>query len=333
VPAIGSIRLGDLRPGHVEKLIRDLQVAGRGIATIRRIHAVLRSALTAARRSRLVSYNAASDVALPGDRPAKVRPWEPAELGAFLDHAAGHRLGALFEVMAFTGMRRGEALALRWSDVDLQRGVIIVRTQLVEVGGRTVEGKPKTRSGEDRRIDIGERTIGALLAHRLTQDAERTGWGSGYTDHHRVFAREDGSDLSPGQVTKLFARLTATAGLRPVRLHDLRHGAASLMLAGGVDVAVVSKRMGHSSVRVTADIYSHLLQGVGRQAADAAEALVPARRAAIPRPPAPTSRPQTLGNGEAAPPTWDEVAAQMGAACRNRTDDLLITSEMLYRLS
>jgi integrase len=273
-PALGAVRLGDLRPGHVEKLLRDLRTAGRGPTTIRRIHATLRSALTFARRARLVPYNAATDVALPSASPAKVRPWEPAELAAFLDHTSEHRLGALFEVMAFTGLRRGEACALRWSDIDLEHGVIIVRSQLVEVGGRAVEGKPKTRSGEDRRVDIGQRTIGALMAHRLVQDAERATWGAGYRDDGRVFAREDGSDLVPSQVTKIFARLTGSAGLRPVRLHDLRHGAASLMLAGGADIAVVSKRMGHSSIRVTVDTYSHLLSGVGRQAADAAEALV-----------------------------------------------------------
>jgi integrase len=274
IPALGGIRLGELRPGHVEKLLRDLRAAGRGATTIRRIHATLRSALTSARRARLVPYNAATDVALPTVRPAKVRPWSPEELGAFLDHAASHRLGALFEVMAFTGLRRGEACALRWADIDLRAGVIVVRSQLVEVGGKAVEGKPKTRSGEDRRVDIGQRTIGALLAHRLVQDAERANWSEGYTDHGRVFAREDGSDLTPSQVTKVFTRLTTSARLRQVRLHDLRHGAASLMLAGGADIAVVSKRMGHSSIRVTADVYGHLLAGVGRKAADAAEALV-----------------------------------------------------------
>ena len=123
---------------------------------------------------------------------------------------------------AFTGLRRGEACALRWAGVDLERGVIVVRAQLVEVRGQVVEGKPKTRSGEDRRVDIGQRTIGALLAHHFAQDAERLQWGSGYTDNDRLFAREDGTNLSPGQVTKTFLRLSEAAGLRQVRLHDLR---------------------------------------------------------------------------------------------------------------
>ena len=144
----------------------------------------------------------------------------------------------------------------------------------MEVNGRTVEGKPKTRSGEDRRVDIGQRVIGALLAHKLRQDIERMEWGEAHADTGRVFAREDGTDVVPSGVTKLFTCLAAAAGLRPIRLHDLRHGVASLMLAGSVDVAVVSKRLGHSSIRITADTYGHLLPGVGRSAADVTEALV-----------------------------------------------------------
>ncbi len=334
-PALGHLRLGDLRPGHVERLLRDLRAAGRGTTTVRRIHATLRSALTSARRARLVAYNAAIDVALPTERPAKVRPWEPDELAGFLDHAAGHRLGALFEVLAFTGLRRGEACALRWDDVDLERGVITVRSQLVEVGGRAVEGKPKTRSGEDRRVDIGPRTIGALLAHQLHQQAERDAWGPAHRDSGRVFTREDGEDLTPSQVTKVFARLSSAAGLRPIRLHDLRHGAASLMLAGGADIAVVSKRLGHSSIRVTADTYHHLLEGAGRKAADAAEGLV-RPRAAGQEPAAPTSRPHGPKNEPARLPRRGN--AQVGVSTRRapegtRTPNLLIRSQMLYPLS
>jgi hypothetical protein len=141
-------------------------------------------------------------------------------------------------------------------------------------GGKTVEGKPKTRSGEDRRVDIGQRVVGALLAHRLAREVERAMWASGYTDGDRVFARGDGTDLSPQSVTKAFGRLLYGGGRRPIRLHDLRHGAASLMLAGGADIVLVSKRLGHSSIRITADTYSHLLEEAGRQAGDAAEGLV-----------------------------------------------------------
>lgn len=177
VPSLGLVRLGDLRPGHVERMLRDLANAGRGATTRRRIHAVLRSALSSAKRARLVTYNAASDVELPKLPRPKAHPWEPYELGTFLDHAAADRLGALFEVLAFTGLRRGEACALRWADVDPERGRLIVRSQLIQVDGKTIEVIPKTRSGDARRVDLGADTVAALMAHRLTQDLEHQQWG------------------------------------------------------------------------------------------------------------------------------------------------------------
>jgi len=220
-----------------------------------------------------------------------VRPWEPDELGAFLDHAAGHRFGTLFELVALAGLRRGEACGLRWDDVDLARGRLVVRQQVVQVYGDgrpcgmcgrehrgIVIGAPKTSSGEARRVDLGERGVGVLLAQRLAQDEERAAWWSAYVDHGLVFAREDGNPLAPEQVTKAFGELVRSAGVRPVRVHDLRHGRASLLLAAGVDLAVVSKMLGHSSITITADTYAHLLEGVARQAAEAADALVPRRR-------------------------------------------------------
>lgn len=139
-------------------------------------------------------------------------------------------------------------------------------------------GKPKTRGGE-RRIEIDPRVVEALTVHQLRQGIERDELGLAGAGL-RVFTREDGTELLPSTVTHLFLRLGREAGLRPVRLHDLRHGAASLMLAAGVDVAVVSKVLGHSSVAITADVYSHLLPGVGRAATAAAAALVRPRATA-----------------------------------------------------
>jgi integrase len=280
-PPLGHLRLGDLRSQHVERMLRAL-VEGNadrarplGPASVRRVHATLRSALSTAKRRRLISHNPAVDVELPKASRPKVRPWEPEELGAFLDHAAGDRLGPMFELIAMTGLRRGEACGLRWVDVDLERGCLWVRQQIVQLGHETVIGPPKTASGEDRRVDLDEQTMGTLLAHRLAQDAERAAWGEAWAGSGLVFTREDGSAWHPETVTKRFRDLTIEAGLRPVRLHDLRHGQASLMLAAGVPLAVVSKRLGHSSITITSDTYSHLLEGVGRQAAEAASGLVP----------------------------------------------------------
>jgi hypothetical protein len=118
-----------------------------------------------------------------------------------------------YEFLAFTGLRRGEACALRWSDVVLEDRVLNVRSSLVQVGPKWIEGKPKTASGE-RRVDLGERTVGPLLMVQLAQGEDRKRWGAAYRDNGRVFAREDGSDVSPEAVTKTFRRLATPSSWR-----------------------------------------------------------------------------------------------------------------------
>ncbi|WP_327168059.1 hypothetical protein [Streptomyces subrutilus] len=189
------IRLRDLRPSHVDKLLAEVNDGKRKTATVRRIHATLRSALTTAVKQQLITFNMAKNVELPTSQRPKVIPWEPAELGAFLDHIGTHRLGALFEVIAGTGLCRGEACGLRWDDVDFARRVIVVRQQIMQVSGlkkrdmppmacpycegghiRLMFSRPKTASGEDRIIDLDELTVGALLSHKLRQEDERRKW-------------------------------------------------------------------------------------------------------------------------------------------------------------
>ena len=247
-----------------------------GTATLHRVHSCLRAALNVAVRSRRLTFNPALGVQLPPERRASIAPWEPSELGTFLDHVQGHRLAALFEVLAFCGLRRGEALGLMWADIDFERGQLVVRRQLLNTwaDGAPVFGEPKTANGR-RIVELDSNTLGTLLAHRLQQDAERAVWDTAYEDHNLLFCQENGRALDPSRVTKIFGRLAASAGLRHIRLHDLRHGSASLMLAAGIPVEVVSKRLGHSSINLTMDTYSHLLEGVGRRAAEAAMGLVP----------------------------------------------------------
>ncbi|TFV86194.1 hypothetical protein E4P40_13245 [Blastococcus sp. CT_GayMR20] len=150
VPKLGHVRLGDLRPEHVEQFLTDLTAKGRGATVVRRVHATLRSALADAKRKRLVTTNAAIDVELPTVNRAVPAPWSADELADFLDHAAGHRLGAIFEVLAFTGLRRGEACGLRWSDIDLDRGIVTIREALVVLPGdvgATVDGREVAQGG------------------------------------------------------------------------------------------------------------------------------------------------------------------------------------------
>ena len=144
-------------------------------------------------------------------------------------------------------------------------------------------GVPKTASGE-RVVELDSRTLQTLIGHRVNQELEQAAWGPAYQDFDLIFTQENGRPLDPSRVTSLFTKLAAEAGLRRIRLHDLRHGSASLMLAAGIPVEVVSKRLGHSRVGVTIDVYSHMLEGTGRQAAERAMGLVPRAHSTTPEP-------------------------------------------------
>ena len=195
-PTLGSIRLRDLRPGHVADLLDAIR-AGSGTGghklsanTVTRVHTCLRSALSTAVKMRLVTFNAARDVELPKVARPRVKPWQPVELGAFLDAVQSDRLGALFEAVAASGMRRGEVCGLRWDDLDPQAGAITVKQQLTERSGddsicpycgKNHRGlgfaTPKTDSGDYRKIELDQVTAGVLLHHQVQQGLERTAWG------------------------------------------------------------------------------------------------------------------------------------------------------------
>lgn len=309
-PRLGRIRLRDLRVSQVQRAFAEIAGLKDGpqAGTIHRIRTTLRSALNAAKRRQLIGTNPAVDIELPAEKRPEVKPWSAKELGRFLDDVAAHRLAPLFEVAAATGMRRGEICGLRWEDIDLVDGVITVRQQITQnnVKNRPTPlcphcsavhkglefGPPKTKGGENRKVELDSGTIGVLLAHRFRQDEERNQWGTAYIEHGLVFAKEDGNPLVPGRVYEIFQEVGAQVRfdedcdkpdeqrrkLPPTRLHDLRHAAASLRLAAGVDIAIVSKTLGHSTTKLTQDTYSHLLPGVARGAAEKANALIPRTR-------------------------------------------------------
>lgn len=274
-PSIGSTKLAELRRFHVDQMVRSLIESGRGTTTIRRIHATLSSALTDAQRIDLVDMNVASKIALPSATRKKLEIWEPDQVRIFLDLVTEHRIGAAFELAVFTGMRRGELAGLRWADVNLSGREVIVRQQRVQVGKTVVEGAVKTDAGQDRRVSLGGEAVGALIAWKLRQDAERTAWGAAYVDSGYVFTRADGTPLRPAYLSRVFETLTEKTDLPPSKLHGLRHVHASLLLSAGIPTAVVSKRLGHATIAITSDLYSHLLVDANRAAADAAESMLP----------------------------------------------------------
>ena len=191
-------------------------------------------------------------------------------------------------------------------------------------------GPPKTASGDARRVDLSGQAMGALLTHKLAQDAARETLGLVYRDHDLVFAQPSGDPFNPERFTKRFTQLVAEAGLRRVRLHDLRHGRASLLLASGSDLTVVSKTMGHSSYSFTADTYAHLLAGAGKKAAEAADALVPRTLS--------DQSVTTSRSGAKLAPSEDDLEGRLTcedgcAPSGTRTPNPLIKSQLLCQLS
>ncbi|MGY1437168.1 site-specific integrase [Streptomyces reniochalinae] len=216
-----------------------------------------------------------------GEKPSPVMVWTPEHTGQFFDHVEGTRLKTMWRLIGFRGMRRGEAVAPRLVDHDYENASLTVATQLVQDGWEVLEGPPKTNSGI-RVIALDEETNEGLYARRHQREEERREWGSAWQETGRFFTEEDGSILHPGKVSDLFDRLVAEIGLPPVRLHDLRHGAATLMLAAGVDIKVVSETLGHSDTRITRDIYQAVLDDLARAAAEAVVQLVPRARRVAP---------------------------------------------------
>jgi len=214
----------------------------------------------------------------PSARPSPVMVWRPDQTARFLERAAGHRLYALYHLIAFAGLRRGEACGLEWADVDLDAEEITVRTQLLQLGWEVAEGTPKTE-GSDATIPIDAGTVAVLRRHRAQQNRERLEWGEAWRDTGKVFTREDGELLHPAYATEQFERLAFEADLPPVRLHDLRHGTATLALAAGVDMKTVSAMLRHSSVKITSDTYTSVLPDVARKAAAAVASMVPLKTA------------------------------------------------------
>ena len=238
---------------------------------MRNTHVVLRKALADAERLGLVGRNAAASAAHP---PAAHRTeqstWTSDQLRTFLDGLIDDRLHAAYVLLATTGMRRGEVLGLRWHDIDFDGAELAVANTLTTAGSSTVvSGPPKTPRSR-RQIFLDEGTLAVLRDHRRRQNEERLAVGPAWnTDGDYVFTDELGESIHPDDVLRSFRRHATASGLPAIRLHDLRHSYATLALKAGVHPKVVSERLGHATVGVTLDLYSHVTPSIARDAADA----------------------------------------------------------------
>lgn len=278
---IGSLPLQAITPLTLRTLYADLLATGRkngkdGLspATVRYVHAVLRKALKDAVRSNLVTRNVAELVDPPRVPRAQIKTWSAREVRTFLEHVRDDRLYAAYVLAATTGMRRGEVLGLRWQDVDLNHGRVSVSQTLVVVSGYDVQySEPKTAKGR-RMVALDEQTTAALREQRERQLLERALWGDAYEDADLVFTRENGTPLHPDLFSDAFWRHIEAAKLPRIRFHDLRHTHATLALSAGIHPKVVSERLGHASIVITLDTYSHAIPAMQETAAALIASLV-----------------------------------------------------------
>jgi len=299
LPAFGAVRLERLTHQHVYQFVRSQLASGHGPVTVRRCIATLSSALNDAIRQRRLTHNAARYTAIPLPRRIERPCWTVEEAAAFLRHC--HQiedpLTELFEVLICTGMRKGEALGLHWADVDLDARLLFVRHTLIAVdNSRLAFNSPKTTGSRDW-IALSARAVDALR-QRARRHRRQALTGAAYHDLGLVFCRPDGQPLRPEYVLHHFYDLTEAAGLPRIRVHDLRHLAATIMITAGVPLAMVSKTLRHSTLSTTVDIYGHLTRQAAQDAVDATAAALDnaehkARKAPSgKRSPATTVRPQ-----------------------------------------
>lgn len=272
IPAIGRVPLAKLTPAQVQAMLNAKSASGAKPQTVRNIHAVLRRALTQALRWGAVSRNVATLVDLPRVDRHEVPGLSPADAKAVMVAVAGDRIEPLVLLTLSTGLRQGEALGLRWQDVDLDAGTIRVRYSLQRMPGRGVElVEPKTTRSR-RTLHLPTSTATALREHRKRQLAERLWAGSRWQEGDFLFTTTIGTPMIGADVTRRFQALLRVAGLPAMRFHDLRHGAASLLLAQGVHPRVVMEMLGHSTITLTMNVYSHVIPDLQREAATKMEA-------------------------------------------------------------
>ena len=232
--------------------------------------------LNQAQRWGLVARNSAALVNGPRVERYEIRPFTPEEARTFLANVRGHRLEALYSVALTLGLRQGEALGLRWQDVDLQLGYLRVAKQLQRIEGKLQLVEPKTAKSR-RTIVMPPSITAALRAHRELQAAELRRQGGKRNPLDLIFTRENGGPLDGTVVTHQFHRLLDQAHLDQRRFHDLRHSCATLLLAQGVPARVVMEILGHSQIALTMNTYAHVIPELRRNAADRMEALIQER--------------------------------------------------------
>ena len=272
-PALGTILIQKLTAHQIQRFLdakRDSYPEGRGARTVEVCYRRLYQALKYATIHRWVERNEAALVKAPVAKPKRRTTWDDAQLARFLSVAEEQGRGPIFLLEVSTGVRRGELLGLRWSDINWEKRTMGI-TQTVGPDGHgrpRVKQRTKTDAGQ-RIVELDDACIAALQTQRASQEEQRQTAGARWQDSDLVFASRVGTPLNPNNLYRVYLRLIDVAGLPRISLHDLRHTHATLMIEQGEQIHVVSQRLGHKRVSTTMDIYVKVMPGQQRKAAEA----------------------------------------------------------------
>jgi len=280
-PGLGKIPLAKLQAHTLQSFYNAKLANGRkdgkgGLSTrtVRYFHAIIREALEQATKEGLLSRNIADATNPPVIKNKPMHPLTESELLIFLESIKEDRLYAAYVVAAFTGLRRGELLGLCWDCVDLESGSITVKRSLIPLSsGLYLQESTKSKGG-NRNIALTDDTLRELKAHKRRQAQDKLLMGKDYQNFNLCFCKEDGTYITPDTFTSDFKKRLAKAGLPQIRLHDLRHGHATLLLQRGIPAKLVQERLGHSSIQMTLDLYSHVTPEMSKAASESLNGLL-----------------------------------------------------------
>jgi len=327
IPALGSLPLNGLQPQQLQDYYSQAlgtgRVNGRGGLSARSVlyhHRILSEALSHAVNMGFLVRNAADVVRPPRPTSTQMKSLAPGDVPLFLEAARETPYFVIYSTLLYTGLRRGEALALRWRNLDLDFASLSVTETAYKLGsGEYVIKEPKTPHSR-RTVALPPSLALLLRQHRQDQGEGYARLGRKLVEDDLVFARPDGSPIDPNAVTRTFAKMVRKVGLPHLRLHDLRHSHATLMLKAGIHPKVVSERLGHASINITLDTYSHVLPGLQEAAADRFDRMLE------------TTMPDVNSEGNVSKALADDGEGET-RPCRARTCDTLIKSQVLCQLS
>ena len=319
-PALGRLKLKSLTTTHVRGLYREKLDAGLAPLTVQYIHTTLHKALKDAVADGLIPRNATEGIKAPRPKKKEVNALSVDQARAFLSAIREDRFEALYVVAVHCGLREGELLGLHWEDIDLETKTLAVRRTLSETKSGHILEAPKNAKGRNVRLTNG--AVEALKRHRAAQNEERLRLGALWQDQGLVFPSRKGTTMSAKNLTtRSFKPILGRAGLPNIRLHDLRHTCATLLLSKGVHPKLVQELLGHATISITLDTYSHVLPGMGDQTAAAMESafLVGCSTVAVNRPGLAPGRPACVE-------FYLQIVVFCGAPGRIRTCDRRIRS-------